>query len=256
MAFSSPLLLCVLSPLPMICVLLSRKSSLDDRFTAGLGGCLALWCDYETVARVVVEAATPSDPGFNLLNLPVVVWFEGVVSGFNLVAFLGILVGHILCLGIIVWSRFAPAVGQRVSATAAAGGFLLILSPFPFAPPPFSLSLSICFWHWERVWLSGKAPLERSSARESASFSGLMASLWLRSAFGFDPNAVEGWFIPLLSLWWWSCPALEVEIVTLLGSWRFWCIVFEVEKAPEVYSDSEVPREPGYAGGDGNSALF
>ncbi|KAF2572854.1 hypothetical protein F2Q70_00005006 [Brassica cretica] len=116
-----------------------------------------------------------------------------------------------------VWSRFAPAVGQRVSATAAAGGFLLILSTFPFAPPPFSLSLSICFWHWERFWLSGKAPLERSSARESASFSGLTASLWLRSAFGFDPNAVEGWFIPLLSLWWWSCPALEVEIVTLLG---------------------------------------
>ncbi|KAF2537122.1 hypothetical protein F2Q68_00021691 [Brassica cretica] len=33
-------------------------------------------------------------------------------------------------------------------------------------------------------------------------------------------------------------------------------VVFEVEKAPEVYSDSEVPREPGYAGGDGNSALF
>ena len=53
------------------------------------------------MARVVVEAAPPSDPGFNLLNLPVVVWFEGVVSSFNLVAFLGILVGHILCLGIM-----------------------------------------------------------------------------------------------------------------------------------------------------------
>ncbi|WZZ21167.1 hypothetical protein YC2023_122554 [Brassica napus] len=47
MAFSSPLLLCLLSPLPMICGLLSRKSSLDDRFTAGLDGCLTLWCDYE-----------------------------------------------------------------------------------------------------------------------------------------------------------------------------------------------------------------
>lgn len=39
-------------------------------------------------------------------------------------------------------------------------------------------------------------------------------------------------------------------------SWRFWCLVFEVKQAPEVYSDSKVPREPGYGGGDGNSALF
>ncbi|CAN6869633.1 unnamed protein product [Brassica oleracea] len=33
---------------------------------------------HETVARVGVEAAPPSDPGFNLLNLPVVVWFEAL----------------------------------------------------------------------------------------------------------------------------------------------------------------------------------
>lgn len=38
---------------------------------------------HETVARVGVEAAPPSDPGFNLLNLHVVVCFEGAVSRFQ-----------------------------------------------------------------------------------------------------------------------------------------------------------------------------
>ena len=170
----------------MICVLLSRKSSLDDRFTAGLGGCLALWCDYEVgkvarirgvsfsgfwgvqffsfrthfhepVARVVVEAAPPSDPGFNLLNLPVVVWFEGVVSSFNLVAFLGILVGHILCLG-IMWALDYPILGDvsllaafLVRARASSVGLCrfnglhldLVVYGHVFAVPEISLSSAV-----------------------------------------------------------------------------------------------------------------